>query len=44
MSKKEKLDKIKGKSKGFFGEFRDFILRGNVMDMAICVIIGAAFQ
>ena len=42
--KKEKLDKIKGKSKGFFAEFRDFILRGNVMDMAIGVIIGAAFQ
>ena len=42
--KKEKLDKIKGKSKGFFGEFRDFVLRGNVMDMAIGVIIGAAFQ
>lgn len=42
--KKAKLDKIKGKSKGFFGEFRDFILRGNVMDMAIGVIIGAAFQ
>jgi len=42
--KKEKLEKIKGKSKGFFGEFKDFILRGNVMDMAIGVIIGAAFQ
>ena len=42
--KKEKLDKIKGKGKGFFGEFRDFVLRGNVMDMAIGVIIGAAFQ
>ena len=44
MDKKEKLNKIKGKSKGFFGEFRDFVLRGNVMDMAIGVIIGAAFQ
>ena len=42
--KKEKLEKIKGKGKGFFGEFKDFILRGNVMDMAIGVIIGAAFQ
>lgn len=44
MAKKEKLDKIKGKGKGFFGEFKDFILRGNVMDMAIGVIIGGAFQ
>ena len=44
MAKNEKLDKIKGKSKGFFGEFKDFILRGNVMDMAIGVIIGGAFQ
>ena len=42
--KKEKLDKIKGKGKGFFGEFRNFVLRGNVMDMAIGVIIGGAFQ
>lgn len=42
--KKEKLDKIKNKGKGFFGEFKEFILRGNVMDMAIGVIIGGAFQ
>ena len=44
MDKKEKLNKIKGKSKGLFGEFKDFVLRGNVMDMAIGVIIGGAFQ
>ena len=44
MAKKEKLEKIKGKGKGFFGEFKDFVLRGNVMDMAIGVIIGGAFQ
>ena len=29
--------------KGFWGEFRDFITRGNVMDMAVGVIIGGAF-
>ena len=29
--------------KGFWGEFRDFIARGNVMDMAVGVIIGGAF-
>ena len=30
--------------KKFFGEFKEFALRGNVMDLAIGVIIGAAFQ
>lgn len=32
------------KTKGFVGEFKTFIMRGNVMDLAIGVIIGAAFQ
>ena len=27
----------------FFGEFKEFISRGNVMDMAVGVIIGGAF-
>ncbi|MCR5719258.1 MAG: large conductance mechanosensitive channel protein MscL [Lachnospiraceae bacterium] len=36
MSKKEK-------GNGFFGEFKKFILRGNVMDMAVGVIVGGAF-
>lgn len=30
--------------KKFFGEFKEFALRGNVMDLAVGVIIGAAFQ
>ena len=30
--------------KGFLGEFKDFISRGNVMDMAVGVIIGGAFS
>ena len=34
---------MKEKSKGFIGEFREFIARGNVMDMAVGVIIGGAF-
>ena len=34
---------MKEKSKGFISEFKTFILRGNVMDMAIGVIIGGAF-
>ena len=28
---------------GFFKEFRDFAMRGNVVDMAVGVVIGAAF-
>ena len=32
-----------GKGSGFFGEFKKFILRGNVMDMAVGVIVGGAF-
>lgn len=27
----------------FFADFRDFIMRGNVVDLAVAVIIGAAF-
>ena len=33
----------KNRIKGFFGEFREFILRGNVLDMAVGVIIATAF-
>lgn len=31
------------KSKGFLAEFKKFIMRGNVMDMAVGVIVGGAF-
>ena len=30
--------------KGFLKEFKDFVCRGNVLDMAVGVIIGAAFK
>lgn len=30
--------------KDFFDEFKDFAMRGNVIDMAIGVVIGAAFS
>ncbi len=33
-----------GKGKGFIHEFEQFISRGNVMDMAVGVIIGGAFS
>ena len=41
---KEDLSKLKKKGTGFISEFKEFIMRGNVMDMAIGVIIGGAFQ
>ena len=44
VASKENLTKIKNKGTGFISEFKEFVLRGNVMDMAVGVIIGAAFQ
>lgn len=41
--KNEKIKDVAGKGKGFISEFKTFVLRGNVMDMAIGVIIGGAF-
>lgn len=35
---------MREKNGGFFAEFRKFIARGNVMDMAVGVIIGGAFK
>ena len=32
------------KKTGFIGEFREFIARGNVLDLAVGVIIGGAFK
>ena len=42
IDKKEIANKLKEK-KGIIGEFKAFILKGNVMDMAVGVIIGSAF-
>ena len=39
MEKKE----VKEKSKGFIKEFGEFIKKGNVVDMAVGVVIGTAF-
>ncbi len=38
-SGKEKIDKV-----GVIGEFKEFISHGNVLDLAVGVIIGGAFQ
>lgn len=34
---------VKEKTSGFFAEFKKFISRGNVIDMAVGVIVGGAF-
>ena len=34
---------VLGKTKGFMGEFKTFAMRGNVVDLAVGVVIGAAF-
>lgn len=41
--KKVKKEKIAEKSKGLIHEFKSFISRGNVVDLAVGVIIGSAF-
>lgn len=38
------MGKIKEKGQGFFKEFKEFISKGNVIDMAIGVIIATAFN
>ena len=44
MAKKEiNKDKIKKNGKKFVGEFKEFISKGNVVDLAVGVIIGGAF-
>lgn len=43
MVKKIEKEKIIKKGKGTLSEFKDFISKGNVLDMAVGVIIGAAF-
>lgn len=45
--RKEKREKMKNefkkKREGFFADFKKFITRGNVLDMAVGVIVGGAF-
>ncbi|MGN1371501.1 MAG: large-conductance mechanosensitive channel protein MscL [Candidatus Coprovivens sp.] len=40
---KENLKDLGKKSNGFLSEFKKFIARGNVMDLAVGVIVGTAF-
>lgn len=43
MSKEINKEEVKKKGKKTFGEFKTFIAKGNVMDMAVGVIMGSAF-
>ena len=40
----DELKEMSKKGNKFMGEFKSFVLRGNVMDMAVGVIIGGAFS
>ncbi len=40
---KEKKKKMKEKKDGFFKDFKKFITKGNIVDMAVGVIVGSAF-
>lgn len=40
---KEAEEIIQMRAKGFFSEFRAFAMRGNVIDLAVGVVIGTAF-
>lgn len=38
------VTKYGGKARGFLDEFKAFALKGNVIDLAVAVVIGAAFN
>lgn len=38
------MDKKNEKTKGFFAEFKKFALRGNVIEMAVGIVLGASFN
>ena len=44
MKVEKEIKQMQEKGNKFFTEFKAFILRGNVMDMAVGVIIGSAFS
>lgn len=41
---KNHLENAAEKGKGFFADFKKFIMKGNVLDLAVAVVIGAAFN
>ena len=41
--RKAAKQKLKAQKEGFFKDFKKFITKGNIVDMAVAVIVGAAF-
>ena len=41
---KKHLENAAEKGKGFFADFKKFITKGNVLDLAVAVVVGAAFS
>ena len=41
---KDNSTKLATKSKGFISDFKKFAMRGNVIDMAVAVVMGTAFN
>ena len=41
---KEQMKKINSKFKKGTNEFKEFIMRGNVVDLAVGVVVGGAFS
>lgn len=44
IKKKKRKEKIKKKSSSFFADFKKFISKGNILDLAVAVVIGTAFN
>ena len=44
LSRQENEERLRSAMKKFMQEFKEFALRGNVMSLAVGVIVGAAFQ
>ena len=41
---KNHIENAAEKGKGFFSDFKKFITKGNVLDLAVAVVVGAAFN
>lgn len=44
IKKKKRKEKIKKKGSSFFADFKKFISKGNILDLAVAVVIGTAFN
>ncbi|MEM6839408.1 MAG: large conductance mechanosensitive channel protein MscL [Cyanobacteria bacterium P01_C01_bin.120] len=44
MTNRRARNRAVNSASGFFRDFQDFLMRGNVVDLAVAVVIGGAFQ